>query len=125
MCPAQPGVRCPPASTTQGKSSGGFNSGTGIHGFLDAGGSFTQLDVPGAPGTMAIGINDAGQIVGNFSDTGVFFPSHGFLATTGTVSGDPNFRTYDGLHYDLQVPGIFVLRACPEISESTFDRAQY
>src|SRR5918997_1075088 len=40
--------------------------------------SFTQIDVPGADETAAHGINDAGQIVGLFSDsTG----THGFLAT--------------------------------------------
>ncbi len=39
---------------------------------------FTPLDVPGATDTIAFGINDAGQIVGFFSDaTG----RHGFLAT--------------------------------------------
>ncbi len=38
---------------------------------------FTALDVPGAAFTQANGINDAGQIVGHFSDaTG----THGFLA---------------------------------------------
>ena len=30
--------------------------------------SFTQLDVPGASGTIATGINDAGQIVGHYLD---------------------------------------------------------
>lgn len=36
----------------------------GYHGFLDSGGSLTQIDVPGAR-TRAFGINDAGQIVGD------------------------------------------------------------
>jgi probable HAF family extracellular repeat protein len=48
----------------------------GLHGFLYTGGSFTQIDVPGASQTLAYGINSAGQIVGNFFDsTG----GHGFL----------------------------------------------
>ncbi len=36
-----------------------------FHGFLDSGGSFTTIDVPGSTkGTIAAGINNAGQIVG-------------------------------------------------------------
>ena len=34
------------------------------HGFLDSGGTFTAIDVPGADYTFAYGINDGGQIVG-------------------------------------------------------------
>jgi probable HAF family extracellular repeat protein len=57
--------------------------GTGTHGFLDTGGSFTQIDVPGASRTTAFGINDAGQIVGGFTDsTG----THGFLDTGGNFT---------------------------------------
>jgi hypothetical protein len=42
--------------------------------------TFTPIDVPGAfaPGTLAVGINSRGQIVGAYGDsTG----THGFLAT--------------------------------------------
>jgi uncharacterized membrane protein len=35
-----------------------------VHGFLDTGGTFTQIDLPAH--TNANGINDAGQIVGDF-----------------------------------------------------------
>ena len=48
-------------------------------GFLrDAAGMFTVIDVPGAADTDALGINDAGQIVGAYfdSNSGVW---HGFL----------------------------------------------
>jgi probable HAF family extracellular repeat protein len=41
------------------------------HGFLlrdGASGPFTPIDVPGAPGTGATGINDAGTIVGNYTN---------------------------------------------------------
>ncbi len=38
-----------------------------------------QLDVPGARGTFASGINNAGQIVGWFVDSSRVI--HGFLAT--------------------------------------------
>ena len=45
--------------------------------------SFTQLDVPGATLTAARGINDAGQIVGVFTNsTG----THGFLDTGGSFT---------------------------------------
>ena len=44
-------------------------------GFLGTGGSFTQIDVPGALRTRAFGINGAGQIVGSF-DTGGFSLRH-------------------------------------------------
>jgi hypothetical protein len=40
------------------------------HGLLlrdGAGGPFTPIDVPGAPGTGATGINDAGTIVGVYT----------------------------------------------------------
>ena len=53
---------------TRGKSSGTFidSTGHGQHGFLNTGGSFIPIDVPGAIATEAHGINDAGQIVGAF-----------------------------------------------------------
>src|SRR6266566_5311528 len=48
-----------------GQIVGNFGFGTNAadsHGFLDTGGGFTQLDVPGGFGTAARGINEAGQI---------------------------------------------------------------
>src|SRR6266446_696148 len=69
-----------------GQIVGSFNQG--VHGFLDAGGSFTQIDVPfpfcrfpGACFTEASGINNAGQIVGSF---GLLDP--GFLLTGGSFT---------------------------------------
>jgi probable HAF family extracellular repeat protein len=60
-----------------------------------AGFVFTTIDVPGATFTDAAGINNAGQIVGTFSDaTG----THGFLNTGGV------FAT-------INVPGAFVTQA--------------
>ena len=47
-------------------------------GFLLSEGSFTTIDVPGSSGTQALGINDTGQIVGNFLDAS---EGHGTLAT--------------------------------------------
>jgi hypothetical protein len=47
------------------------------HGFLWQGGLYFSLDVEGAAGTIASGINDAGVIVGEFADT---LGSHGWSA---------------------------------------------
>ena len=50
------------------------------HGFLRAAtGAFTTIDVPGAYSTGVYGINDAGQIVGDF--LGADEKQHGFLRT--------------------------------------------
>jgi probable HAF family extracellular repeat protein len=38
------------------------------HGFVTDGDTFTTIDVPGAAGTVAYGINARGQIVGRFFD---------------------------------------------------------
>ena len=57
----------------------------------------------------ATGINDAGQIVGTYrinDQCGPLYCNHGFLATA-TV--DPHFTTYDGVHYDYQGIGDFLL----------------
>ena len=42
---------------------GYFIQGNRPHGFLDVGGTSRTIDVPGPLGTVAQGINDAGQIV--------------------------------------------------------------
>jgi hypothetical protein len=44
---------------------------------LDIDGSYTTLDVPGATNSDAYGVNDAGQLVGEYRDFGS--ASHGFL----------------------------------------------
>ena len=47
---------------------------------------FTTIDVPGASSSFAFGINDAGQIVGDFF-SGIGF--HGFLATPSAAVPEP------------------------------------
>jgi len=61
-----------------GQIVGDYLDSSGVHGFLDNGGSFSPIDVPfpGAAGTEALGIDSGGQIVGCFNC------AHG--ATTGT-----------------------------------------
>ena len=41
-----------------------------MHGFLDQGGIFSVLDVPGSSSTVINGINDLGQVVGYYGDAG-------------------------------------------------------
>lgn len=50
------------------------------HGFLAADGRLTHIDVPGAQGTVATGINNRGQIVGTYFSGN---NSHGFLLSHG------------------------------------------
>jgi len=49
-----------------------------VHGMLLSGNVFTSFDPPGAVETIAIGVNDLGQIVGGYADTA---GAHGFLMT--------------------------------------------
>ena len=63
-----------------------FIDSTGVHGFLDIGGSFTIIDVPGAAfGTAASGINNPGQIVGIFSGDPML-DQRGFLYSGGSFT---------------------------------------
>jgi probable HAF family extracellular repeat protein len=66
----------------------GLNPGT--HGFLDTGGTYTDINDPlGVNGTFAEGINSLGQIVGHYTD--VNNNTHGFLFSNGqyTTLDDP------------------------------------
>ena len=47
---------------------GYFDSSGDGHGFLDVGGAFTTIDVPGAGSTAALGINGAGQMPARSAD---------------------------------------------------------
>ena len=51
------------------------------HGFLLNGGQFTTIDYPNATYTAAMGINDNGQIVGQYTDHAG--TSHGYLLSGG------------------------------------------
>jgi uncharacterized membrane protein len=58
-----------------GQIVGVYGDGITNHGFLLSNGVFTTLDYPGATDTVALGINDKGQIVGTYDGF-----SYGFLA---------------------------------------------
>ena len=74
----------------------GDSSGN-THGFLYEGNVFATIDYPGAIGTVACGINGAGQIAGSFNDS--TFTTHGFVDSSGSFLA-------------LNVPGALVTSAC-------------
>jgi probable HAF family extracellular repeat protein len=65
------------------------DAGNIIHGFLLSNGNYTTLDPLGSTFTEAWGINDLGQVVGQYSSGGI---THGFLLS-------------DGVYTTLDVPG--------------------
>jgi hypothetical protein len=71
-------------------------------GFLRrAGGSYVDLDPPGASENKALGINDRGEVVGAYLDDGAEFGPDG-LVDPGTVHG---YRWNSGRYARLDVPG--------------------
>jgi len=86
-----------------------YNSNGTTHGFLDTGGSFTSIDVPGSSQTQAFGINDAGQIVGAYVySTGTL---HGFVATGGDFTSidvpGSSFTIAYGINEAGQIVGFY------------------
>jgi len=82
---------------------------SGYHGFLKDGATFMPIDVPGADMTIALGINDLGQIVGFYRDSTGY---HGFLkdGTTFTrldVPGSSYTYPY-GINTNGQVVGSYL-----------------
>jgi uncharacterized membrane protein len=61
--------------------------------------AFTTIDVPGGHDTHALGINDSGQIVGDFAESGV--KTHGYVR-----SASGTFTTFDVPGYHIHVYGI-------------------
>ena len=60
-----------------------FDLANVLRGFANNGGIFSNVDFPGASGTQVIGVNDAGQMVGDYFDgTG----EHGFVSDSGTFT---------------------------------------
>jgi Chitobiase/beta-hexosaminidase C-terminal domain len=90
------------AVNASGAMTGAYSDQTGVgHGFVYANGTFTSFDAPNAgssppldwfQGTLGIGIDTAGDVVGTYADSNNAY--HGFLrsAATGTVTefDDPN-----------------------------------
>jgi probable HAF family extracellular repeat protein len=91
-----------------GQIVGYFNDIRGSHGFLDTGGRFATIDVPGPEATSANGINNAGQIVGLFSRN---TSTHGFVDTNGSFTPidvpGKNFTVANGINDAGQIVGEF------------------
>ena len=71
---------------------------------------YTTLDLPGATDTQALGINNAGQIVGAFEAGGLQVPSHGFLLSGGAytqldVPGTVSGTVASGINASGQIVG--------------------
>jgi uncharacterized membrane protein len=116
----------PPGST---RSQGGFINSQGRtvgtyrdanqkrHGFLWGSGTFvnTMINVPGDDpvlGTVAFGINDPGQIVGDYVDA-TDHNRHGFLLSQGTYTKplDPpgsSFTVAEGINNSEVIVGVYV-----------------
>jgi probable HAF family extracellular repeat protein len=79
-----------PGINGSGEIVGGFLQAQGYnnqvqHGFLYSGGRFTTIDVPGASGTFARGINDREVIVGGYGNANEI-AGNGFLLNDGSFS---------------------------------------
>jgi hypothetical protein len=60
-----------------------FDLASVLGGFANIGGTFSNVDFPGASATQVIGVNDAGQMVGDYFDgTG----EHGFVSDGGNFA---------------------------------------
>jgi probable HAF family extracellular repeat protein len=82
---------------------------SGSSGFLYSGGVYTSLNVTGATGTQAYGINNSGNIVGSYSDGN---GTHGFLYSGGTylTLNDPlapNATAAYGINASGQIVGAY------------------
>jgi hypothetical protein len=69
---------------------GTYYNGTVNQGFIDVGGTFTPVAVPGATSTTVSSIDSVGDIAGSYTDGGGI--SHGFVDVDGTfyTVDDPN-----------------------------------
>lgn len=81
------------------------------HGFLYANGTFSSLDYPSAPDAFALGINNSGQIVGGWCDSGGF--CHGFLRSAAGIfsridyPGGSTFTQANGINDAGQIVGAY------------------
>jgi hypothetical protein len=74
------GSTSPSGLNNHGQIAGYFSDASGnFHGFIEGGGAYTIVDLPGATETFPDGINDAGTLQGQWDDA--TFTAHGFLLT--------------------------------------------
>lgn len=91
--------------------------GTSVQGFIDVNGQFTQLSGPaGSVVTQALGLNNQGLVVGDYTDTAG--STHGFvynIATAayttidapGVATSGPTFTVVNGLNDQGQIVGYY------------------
>ena len=80
-------------STTVVRSVG--NTLYGGYPFVDSSGIYTQIDFPGAQSTQALGINNSGQVVGDYETA--FGRSEGFVYSAGVYTHKSILRDRWGL----------------------------
>ena len=124
QCPedtnAEPNAQ-PQSINKRGEISGFCSTGGRIHGFFRSKkGQYTLLDFPGATLTEAVGINDDGQVVGDYRDSegrfhGFFWDAGLFLtidvpfpeATLTAPNGINNVGQIVGFYFDNNVTEMF------------------
>jgi uncharacterized membrane protein len=108
----------------QGEIVGAYGNSTGAHGFLLRRGVFTTLDVPGdipfpgsnvsVYGTSARGINQQGQIVGNYLTQ---IPGFGFLLSRGAFTNidvsRASYTSANGINSQGDIVGHYTFGAPP------------
>jgi hypothetical protein len=79
----------------------------GMAGFVDSGGSFSQIIGPGGATVQLLGLNDSGQLVGFYSANG---GNLGFVDTNGvfTTVADPNATGGASLPFGINASGQIV-----------------
>jgi hypothetical protein len=89
------------------------NAGGVTNGFIDNGGTFTTLDVPGAMATSLLGLNNNGEAVG--FDVDAMGNMHGIICNVATLTcvqqDDPNgidTTTFNGVNDSGQIVGFYV-----------------
>jgi probable HAF family extracellular repeat protein len=91
-----------------GQIAGGYTSfSTFQHGFVGTIGAFNTLDVPGAIGAVALGINSAGQIVLGNSSAGSFLDTGGVFTAINVPGAMPLTTAATAINNLGQITGYF------------------
>jgi hypothetical protein len=112
--PSAVGSTTAAAINNSGLIAGFFTNAAGnMDGFIDNGGSFSTVAVPGAMDTSLLGVNNLGQAVG--FDVDAMGNMHGIICSTTTLGctefDDPNgvgTTTFNGLNDQGQIVGFYV-----------------
>jgi hypothetical protein len=109
-----PGTTTAAAINNSGELAGFYTNGVtdSVEGFIDNGGTFSTIDVPGSMSTMLLGLNDNGYAVGVASyASGAMF---GIVCNTSTLkcleTSDPNgigTTTFNGINDHNQIVGFY------------------